>query len=120
MADQFTVAAAKFSPAGESNSSNEKAQQQPTSAENSTGLQVAPLHIQPRQPPPPEPVFGALPSEPTQEAAEGIRFDYCDGLRVLFPKTGEYRLVMRDGDTGTCVYDAEIRSEEHTSELQSP
>lgn len=56
----------------------------------------------------PEKIFGDIPLEPTQKAVEGIRFDYCHGLRVLFPDAGEYRLVMRDGDTGTCVYDQEV------------
>lgn len=75
---------------------------------NATGWQVAPMQIK-QASAQQESIFGRLPEEPTQEAPEGIKFDYCDGLRVLFPKTGEYRLVMKDGDSGTCVYDMNIK-----------
>lgn len=83
-----------------------KDENQTAAAPQSEGLQVAPVQI---KPPPREKIFGDMPSAPTQEAAEGITFDYCDGLRVLFPNTGEYRLVMKDGETGTCVYNMEIK-----------
>lgn len=73
-----------------------------------TGLQVAPLPVKKPMKQPIK-IFGDIPAEPTQEGPEGIRFDYCNGLRVLFPNTGEYRLVMRDGSSGTCVYNAEVK-----------
>ena len=51
--------------------------------------------------------FGAIPPEPTQEAIDGIRFDFNDGLRVKFPKGSKpYRLRFVDLDTKSCVYDA--------------
>ena len=51
--------------------------------------------------------FGAIPPEPTQEAINGIRFDFNDGLRVKFPKgSPSYRLRFVDLGTKSCVYDA--------------
>ena len=47
----------------------------------------------------PEPTFAMPPDVPTQEAAEGIRFDFNNGLRVRFPEKGEFRCVFRDLDT---------------------
>lgn len=98
MKDQITVGAANLA-AGNSNIAT-------ANPANENGLQIAPLQIKQQQP---EAVFGALPAEPTQQGPNGIKFDYCDGLRVLFPNTGEYRLVMKDGDTGNCVYNMEIK-----------
>lgn len=50
--------------------------------------------------------FGEIPSIGTQEAINGIRFDFCDGLRVFIPE-GEisYRLRFNDLDTSSLVYD---------------
>lgn len=70
------------------------------------GLQLAPLQIKQKSQ---QKIFGDISEEPTQAGPEGIKFDYCNGLRVLFPNTGEYRLVMKDGSTGTKVYDTEIK-----------
>ena len=43
-----------------------------------------------------EPTF-VLPSPvPTQEAIEGICFDFNYGLRILFPSSGDYRCVFTD------------------------
>ena len=39
--------------------------------------------------------FAPPPETPTQEAVEGIRFDFNCGLRVSFPKEGaKYRLLL--------------------------
>lgn len=51
--------------------------------------------------------FGEIPKEPTQEAIDGIRFDFNDGLRVKFPKGAKsYHIRFVDLDTKSCVYDA--------------
>lgn len=56
-------------------------------------------------------VFGPV-MEPSQEAVEGIKFDYCDGLRVKFPgadKTEKrYRVAFFDMTTDDCVYTADV------------
>ena len=66
----------------------------------------APLKI---KEPPKNDFFGDIPLEPTQEAPEGIKFDFCSGLRVLFPNIGEYHIIIRDGDTGTGLYDMDVK-----------
>ena len=44
-------------------------------------------------------VFGAIPPEPTQEAIDGIRFDFNDGLRVQLPEGAKsYRISFFDKD----------------------
>ena len=53
--------------------------------------------------------FAAPPIIPTQEAAEDIRFDFNNGLRVLFPAKGEYRCVFTDLDTGNLMYSMDIQ-----------
>lgn len=71
------------------------------------GFHVNSFKLQQRKQP--EKVFGEIPTAPTQEAPEGIRFDYCDGLRVAFPDKGDYRLLFRDSLTGTCVYNMDVK-----------
>ena len=84
-------------------------QSEQISSASTLGLQVAPISL-PQQRQTQGKIFGEMPGEPTQKAVEGIKFDYNDGLRVLFPNTGEYRLVFIDNDTGNCVYNARIKS----------
>ena len=67
----------------------------------------APLPVQPE--PPKEPTFALPPSEPIMEAVEGVRFDFNHGLRVRFPKTGEYRCVFRDLDTDNLLYSMDVK-----------
>ena len=62
------------------------------------------LTASPVQTLPQEAVFAPPPEEPTQDAPEGIRFDFNDGLRVRFPETGAYRCVFRDLDRGNLLY----------------
>jgi len=54
-------------------------------------------------------IYGNVPDIPTQEAVEGIRFDFNDGIRVLFPH-GEkrYRCVFSDLDTGCVLYSMDM------------
>lgn len=54
--------------------------------------------------------FYAMVSEvPLMEAVDGIRFDFNDGLRVLFPKEGgPWRLVFKDLDTGVVLYNRDV------------
>ena len=55
-------------------------------------------------------IYGPVPSVPTQEAADGIRFDFNDGLRVSFPDNGKtYRVAFADPDTGTILYSADTK-----------
>ena len=56
-----------------------------------------------------EPTF-VLPSPvPTQEAIEGICFDFNYGLRILFPSSGDYRCVFTDLDTGNLLYSMDVQ-----------
>lgn len=53
-------------------------------------------------------IFAPVPDEPTMEAADGIRFDFCDGLRVRFPKEGgPWHVTFRDIDTGVILGDSD-------------
>lgn len=54
-----------------------------------------------------EAIFGSIPEEPTQEAVEGILFDFNDGIRVKFPTAG-YRVCFSDLDTGIVLYNNEV------------
>lgn len=56
-----------------------------------------------------KPAFAMPPPEPTQEAAEGVRFDFNHGLRVKFPDKGEYRCVFRDLDTDCLLYSMDVQ-----------
>ena len=47
-------------------------------------------------------IYGEMPSIPTQDAVEGIKFDFNDGIRILFPHNGreyqsEYSQEIRFG-----------------------
>lgn len=57
-----------------------------------------------------KPVKRAYPapaSQPTQIGAQGIRFDFNDGCRVLLPE-GQWRVRLRDLDTGNILYETDI------------
>ena len=52
-------------------------------------------------------VFGNIPLEPTQEAINGIRFDFNAGVRVTFPEGNDsYRIRFVDLDYKFTIYDA--------------
>lgn len=57
---------------------------------------------------PGKPTFASPPAIPTQEAVNGIRFDFNNGLRVQFPEHGEYRCVFRDVDTDCLLYSMDV------------
>lgn len=51
-------------------------------------------------------VFGGIPQIPTQEAIDGIRFDFNDGLRVVIPKDAKpYRIQFYDIDSESLIYE---------------
>lgn len=53
--------------------------------------------------------YAPAPDEPTQEAIDGIRFDFNYGLRIRTPDAGDkWRIVFRDIDTDVTMYDSEI------------
>ncbi len=55
-----------------------------------------------------ESIYGKISQIPTQSAVEGIRFDFNDGIRILFPHNGKiYRVKFSDVDTGIVLYNAE-------------
>ena len=62
-------------------------------------------------PPPaqkPASIYGEVPQIPTQDAIEGIRFDFNDGIRILFPQNGKnYHVTFSDIDTGIILYSAD-------------
>ena len=56
---------------------------------------------QPKQPS----IYGEIPQIPTQDAVEGIKFDFNDGIRILFPHNGkEYHVTFTDIDTGIILF----------------
>lgn len=59
--------------------------------------------------PPKEPTFVLPPETPTREAADGIRFDFNNGLRIKFPDKGEYRCVFKDLDTDCLLYSMDVK-----------
>jgi len=48
-------------------------------------------------------------ARPTQDAADGIRFDFNQGARVVLPPraTGKWRVRLRDLDTGNILFQSE-------------
>ena len=53
-------------------------------------------------------IYGEVPRIPTQDAVEGIRFDFNDGIRILFPQNGKnYHVTFTDIDTGIILYSAD-------------
>ena len=50
-------------------------------------------------------IFGEAPQIPTQDAVEGIKFDFNHGIRILFPNNGkEYHVTFMDIDTGIILF----------------
>ena len=48
--------------------------------------------------------FGDIPKVPTQDAIDGIKFDFNDGLRVLIPKGAKsYHIRFVDLGTKSCA-----------------
>ena len=60
------------------------------------------------QPPKQPSIYGEMPQIPTMDAVEGIKFDFNDGIRILFPHNGkEYHVTFTDIDTGIILYSAD-------------
>jgi autotransporter strand-loop-strand O-heptosyltransferase len=61
--------------------------------------------------PPSKPAY-PLPAEtPTQEGANGLRFDFNDGCRVMLPESAyPWKVRLSDLDTGNILYQTEIAS----------
>ena len=56
---------------------------------------------QPKQPS----IYGEIPQIPTQDAVEGIKFDFNDGIRIHFPHTGkENHVTFTAIDTGIILF----------------
>jgi autotransporter strand-loop-strand O-heptosyltransferase len=53
---------------------------------------------------PPFPLPAAI---PTQEAGQGVRFDFNDGCRVVLPE-GEWQVTLRDVETGNVLFQTDI------------
>ena len=53
-------------------------------------------------------IYGEIPQIPVLDAVEGIKFDFNDGIRILFPHNGkEYHVTFTDIDTGIILYSAD-------------
>jgi len=71
----------------------------------STKAPAAPEQLlQPQQPS----IYGKISNIPLLNAVEGIKFDFNEGIRILFPHNGKtYRCVFSDIDTGVILYSAD-------------
>lgn len=90
----------------------------PTPAAPTQAPAQAPAPAAPAQAPAPaqkpqqkqESVFGNIPIEPTQNAVEGIKFDFNHGIRILLPQNGkEYHVTFLDIDTGVILFSADAQ-----------
>ena len=64
--------------------------------------------VQAQQPPAQPSIYGEVPQIPTMDAVEGIKFDFNEGIRILFPHNGkEYHVTFTDIDTGIILYSAD-------------
>ncbi|MDD3886406.1 MAG: autotransporter strand-loop-strand O-heptosyltransferase [Victivallaceae bacterium] len=53
-------------------------------------------------------IYGKISEIPVLDAVEGIKFDFNNGIRILFPKNNKiYRVVFSDIDTGIILYSAD-------------
>ncbi|MGE4563714.1 MAG: autotransporter strand-loop-strand O-heptosyltransferase [Victivallaceae bacterium] len=75
----------------------------------STGSAAAAPAPVPAGDPPKQPsIYGKIPPVPTLDAVNGIKFDFNEGIRILFPPDGkEYRVQFSDIDTGVILYSAD-------------
>ena len=75
-----------------------------------TAPAVTPAAVQPaeaQQPKQPS-IYGEVPQIPTMDAVDGIKFDFNEGIRILFPHNGkEYHVTFTDIDTGIILYSAD-------------
>ena len=55
-------------------------------------------------------LYGNIPGMPSIDAVDGIKFDFCSGLRILFPKGDKrYHLKFYDDDSGLLMYDSDVK-----------
>ena len=60
---------------------------------------------------PPKRPYPAPAELPTQQGAEGIRFDFNDGCRVVLPEgKAPWRVRLSDLDTGNILYETELKA----------
>ena len=60
---------------------------------------------------PPKRPYPAPAELPTQQAAQGIRFDFNDGCRVMLPEgKAPWRIRLSDLDTGNILYETELKA----------
>ena len=60
---------------------------------------AAPVAAQAPQQPKQPGIYGEVPQIPTMDAVEGIKFDFNEGIRILFPHNGkEYHVTFTDID----------------------
>ena len=66
-----------------------------------------------------EEIYGKLPFIPVMDAAEGIRFDFNEGLRVKFPNYGgPWHIVFRDLDTGVILYAQDVGPDTYVTSVK--
>ena len=75
------------------------------------GINTTPA-AQPAPAPAPAPkqpsIYGEVPQIPVLDAVEGIKFDFNEGIRILFPHNGkEYHVTFTDIDTGVILDSAD-------------
>lgn len=56
----------------------------------------------------PKAITITTPDVPTQEGPDGLRYDFCCGLRVQLPEGGPYLVAAVDTETGTAVIDSDV------------
>jgi autotransporter strand-loop-strand O-heptosyltransferase len=60
---------------------------------------------------PPKRPYPAPAELPTQQGAEGVRFDFNDGCRVVLPEgKAPWRVRLSDLDTGNILYETELKA----------
>ncbi|MGE5270502.1 MAG: autotransporter strand-loop-strand O-heptosyltransferase [Thiohalocapsa sp.] len=58
-----------------------------------------------------KPAYPPAPAVPTQQAANGLRFDFNEGCRILLPEAEHpWRVRISDLDTGNTLYETEIKA----------
>ena len=66
---------------------------------------VQPKVAPPKDAPKQKSIYGEISPIPVLDAVEGIKFDFNDGIRILFPHNGkEYHVTFTDIDTGIILY----------------
>ena len=59
-----------------------------------------------------ENAYGDIPGIPTQDAVNGIKFDFNSGFRIYFPENNEvkYHLRFVDADSNLVMYDSDVNN----------